>query len=227
MAPKSIAVVICSVRPGRINPFVAQYVLDAMAAAAQQQQTTDALASGAVRLEMLDLAAQGLALSSSSSSSEDDDAGIIPASLPAADPTPHYGGARARAWSATVRRHDAFVFVTPQYNWSVPAALKHALDVLFHEWAARPAAVVSYGGRGGGKAAAHLRQVLAGGLHMDVVPEPAVELKIVWPKAPEEGGAAGAEAAMRELWGRQGEEDKIAALFGNLFLKLMMPPVKP
>lgn len=79
-----------------------------------------------------------------------------------------YTHAHTRAWSAAVAALDAFVFVTPQYNWGVPAALKNALDFLFHEWAGKPAMVVSYGGHGGGKAAAAL-VVVCQGLKMRVV----------------------------------------------------------
>ena len=57
---------------------------------------------------------------------------------------------------------DGYFFVTPQYNWGYPASLKNALDHLFNEWTGKPAVIVSYGHRGGGKAAAQLRQVLEG-----------------------------------------------------------------
>jgi hypothetical protein len=40
--------------------------------------------------------------------------------------------------------------------------LKSALNVLFHEWASKPAAVVSYGAHEGSKAAEQLAQVLQG-----------------------------------------------------------------
>lgn len=93
----------------------------------------------------------------------------LPASQPADDPTPHYEHEHTKKWSAVVRKYDAFIFVTPQYNWSVPAGLKNALDFLFHEWKGKPAGIVSYGGRGGGKAAAHLRDILTG-LDMTVLP---------------------------------------------------------
>lgn len=46
-----------------------------------------------------------------------------------------------------------------QYNWGYPAALKNALDYLYHEWLGKPAVVITYGTRGGGKAAAQLQQV--------------------------------------------------------------------
>lgn len=38
--------------------------------------------------------------------------------------------------------------------------IKNAIDYLYHEWAGKPAMIVSYGGHGGGKAAAQLKQVL-------------------------------------------------------------------
>ncbi|MCJ1305795.1 hypothetical protein MMC08_008611 [Hypocenomyce scalaris] len=63
-----------------------------------------------------------------------------------------------KAWQAKVKTLDGFVFVTPQYNWGYPAALKNALDYLFHEWTGKPAVIISYGSRGGGKAAAQLQQ---------------------------------------------------------------------
>ena len=40
--------------------------------------------------------------------------------------------------------------------------LKNAIDYLFNEWKGKTAMIVSYGGHGGGKAAAQLRQVLNG-----------------------------------------------------------------
>jgi NAD(P)H-dependent FMN reductase len=57
-----------------------------------------------------------------------------------------YEHAHTKAWSATVSAADAFVFVTPEYNFSTSPALLNALDYLFKEWAYKPAAFVSYGG---------------------------------------------------------------------------------
>ncbi|WP_420959619.1 NADPH-dependent FMN reductase [Brucella sp. IR073] len=75
-----------------------------------------------------------------------------------------------KAWSAKVAAANGFVFVTPQYNWGYPAALKNAIDHLYREWRDKPAVIVSYGGHGGGKCASQLREVLSG-LKMRVVPE--------------------------------------------------------
>ena len=74
------------------------------------------------------------------------------------------------AWSEFRKRVadcDGFLFVTPEYNRSVPAVLKNALDVGSRPygqsvWNGRPAAVVSVsiGAQGGFGANHHLRQVL-------------------------------------------------------------------
>lgn len=57
---------------------------------------------------------------------------------------------------------DAFVVVTPEYNHSFPAPLKHAIDAFTVEWRAKPLGFVSYGGASGGlRAVEHLRQVFA------------------------------------------------------------------
>ncbi|KIX01248.1 uncharacterized protein Z518_08973 [Rhinocladiella mackenziei CBS 650.93] len=76
---------------------------------------------------------------------------------------------RTRSWSRRVDALDAFVFVTPQYNWSIPGGLKNALDYLLNEWNDKAAMIVSYGGRGGGKCAVHLEIVLGGALSMRLV----------------------------------------------------------
>lgn len=55
-----------------------------------------------------------------------------------------------RAWSASVARADAFVFVTPEYNFGAPPSLVNALDYLVHEWAYKAVGFVSYGGVSGG-----------------------------------------------------------------------------
>jgi chromate reductase, NAD(P)H dehydrogenase (quinone) len=74
------------------------------------------------------------------------------------------------AWAAfrhAVRVTDALLFVTPEYNRSVPAALKNALDVGSRPhghsvWDGKPGAVVSVspGPVGGFGANHHLRQAL-------------------------------------------------------------------
>ncbi|PYH91137.1 hypothetical protein BO71DRAFT_401649 [Aspergillus ellipticus CBS 707.79] len=83
----------------------------------------------------------------------------IPAYITSSD---QYVHEHTKAWSREIARYDAFIFVTPQYNWGYPASIKNAIDYLFFEWKEKPALIVSYGGHGGGKAAAQLRQVMEG-----------------------------------------------------------------
>lgn len=57
---------------------------------------------------------------------------------------------------------DAFVVITPEYNHSFPADLKHAIDWHLDEWRAKPVGFVSYGGVAGGlRAVEQLRLVFA------------------------------------------------------------------
>lgn len=65
-------------------------------------------------------------------------------------------------FAARIAAADAFVIVTPEYNRGYPALLKHALDLVYTEWQAKPVAFVSYGGISGGlRAVEQLRQVFA------------------------------------------------------------------
>ncbi len=61
-----------------------------------------------------------------------------------------YQHEHTRRWSAIVEEADAFVFVTPEYNYGPSPALVNALDYVFSEWGYKPASFVSYGGVSGG-----------------------------------------------------------------------------
>ena len=87
------------------------------------------------------------------------------------------------AWSGfreRIRRADAVIFVTPEYNRGVPGVLKNALDVGSRPygksaWEGKPAAVVSVspGAMGGFGANHHLRQSLVF-LNMPALQQPEV-----------------------------------------------------
>lgn len=64
-----------------------------------------------------------------------------------------------------MRSFDSYVFITAEYNHSITAVLKNALDYLYSEMHRKPAAFVGYGDVGGSRAIGHLRDVLAE-LHM-------------------------------------------------------------
>ncbi|KAJ5633641.1 hypothetical protein N7528_001483 [Penicillium herquei] len=179
MPAKHIAIVTSSTRTPRLNPTITRYIHDTLhkdpeiptrktlhtstATTTEPNPNIDTDIPDTdprhITLSIIDLKAQNLPLY---------DEPIIPATLPATNPAPHYKKPHTRAWSTLIQEYDAFIFVTPQYNWSVPASLKNALDYLFHEWKGKPAGIVTYGSRGGVKAADHLRGILTG-LRMRVV----------------------------------------------------------
>lgn len=66
----------------------------------------------------------------------------------------------AQRWCAKLAELDGFVFVTAEYNHSVPAALKNAIDHAYKEFIRKPAGFVGYGGVGGARAIEHLRQIM-------------------------------------------------------------------
>ena len=62
-------------------------------------------------------------------------------------------------WQQTVAEFDGYVFVTAEYNRSVPGALKNALDQAYNEWNRKPAAALGYGVVGAARAVEHLRTI--------------------------------------------------------------------
>ncbi|MFT8246159.1 NADPH-dependent FMN reductase [Roseomonas sp. BN140053] len=128
--------VICSTRPGRVGEPIANW----FHAAAQAHNRFDA--------RLVDLAALN---------------------LPIYDEPRHprlaqYEHEHTRRWSASVAAADAFVFVTPEYNYGPPPALLNALNYVYNEWNYKPAGFVSYGGMSGG-----IRAVLAGKMTLNTL----------------------------------------------------------
>jgi NAD(P)H-dependent FMN reductase len=132
--PKPVLrIIIGSTRPGRVGPSVAAWIADR------------ARDHGGFDVQVTDLAELN---------------------LPLLDEPNHprlgqYTKQHTRDWSALVAASDAFVFVTPEYNYGFNAALKNAIDYLHAEWQHKVAGVVSYGGVAAGtRATQMLKQVL-------------------------------------------------------------------
>ncbi|AEO66244.1 uncharacterized protein THITE_2143847 [Thermothielavioides terrestris NRRL 8126] len=139
-----VGIIIGSRRVVRVGPQIASFVHDIIKNAEEKAASP----RRTVTFDVVDLKAVDLPFF--------DEPGI-PQRIQSAD---GYAHEHTRAWSRRVAALDAFVFVTPQRNWSFPAELKNALDFLFHEWAGKPAMIVSYGGHGGHQCAEQLRAVL-------------------------------------------------------------------
>ncbi|MBC7581894.1 NAD(P)H-dependent oxidoreductase [Aeromicrobium sp.] len=65
-----------------------------------------------------------------------------------------------QAWSDMVQAADSVLFITPEYNHSLTAIQKNALDSLGAEWLEKPVSAVAYGWSGGSLAVLNLREVL-------------------------------------------------------------------
>ncbi|MDN3059765.1 NAD(P)H-dependent oxidoreductase [Streptomyces sp. SRF1] len=131
MSKSKIAVILGSTRPGRNGLAVANWVL------AKARERVDA------DYELVDLLDHPLP--------HLDEA--MPASRGA------YAGEHTKAWAARIKEFDGYIFVTPEYNHSIPGVLKNAIDYLYAEWNNKAAAFVSYGSLGGARAIEHLRAI--------------------------------------------------------------------
>ena len=77
--------------------------------------------------------------------------------------SPAYGAPKneaAQRWGKKVAEFDGYIFVTAEYNRSVPGVLKNAIDHLYPQLNRKPAAFVAYGGAGGARGVEHLRLIL-------------------------------------------------------------------
>ena len=68
---------------------------------------------------------------------------------------------RVQKWLDRIEGCDAYVFVTAEYNHSIPGVLKNAIDYLTWEMNRKPGAIVSHGVNGGARAAMTLKEVLS------------------------------------------------------------------
>jgi NAD(P)H-dependent FMN reductase len=150
--------IIASTRPGRIGPSVAQWFHDF------------AIANGKFEAELVDLAEFNLPLYDE----------------PHHPTLKKYQHEHTKRWSASVAAADAFVIVTPEYNFSAPPSLVNALDYLYGEWSYKPVAFVSYGGVSGGMRSVQTTKLHVTTLKMVPLVE-AVTIPFVWQHLNESG----------------------------------------
>ena len=132
MSNPRIAIIIGSTRPNRFGDKPAKWLLE-------QAQTR-----GDADYELVDLADFPMPLFDA----------------PASDmwmPTPN---AMAAKWQAKLNEFDGFVFVTPEYNRSVPGALKNAIDWAYKPFIRKAVGFFGYGTVGGARAVEHLRNIM-------------------------------------------------------------------
>ena len=81
----------------------------------------------------------------------------------------NYTQPHTQKWSKLVDAADAFIFVTPEYDYFPPAALVNAVQFLFKEWANKPAGIVSYGGVSGGLRSTQALRLLLSGANLHTI----------------------------------------------------------
>lgn len=128
-----IAVIAGSTRPHRLARTVADWV---------HQHTGDRTDA---QFDLVDITDQNLPL--------------LDEPMPPA--TGQYSKEHTQAWAEKIASYDGYVFVTPEYNHSVPAALKNAVDYLYAEWNNKSIGFVSYGSAGGTRSVEAWRLIAA------------------------------------------------------------------
>ena len=143
MAKPVLRIIIGSTRPGRVGPSVGAWIAER------------AREHGGFDLQVTDLAELN---------------------LPMLDEPNHprlgqYTKQHTKDWSALVAASDAFIFVTPEYNYGFNGALKNAIDYLHAEWQNKAAGIVSYGGVAAGTRATQMLKQVLNALKIMPVPE--------------------------------------------------------
>lgn len=166
---KNIQIIIGSTRENRLGAQVAGWV------------KAHAKANEGINLEVIDLKEENLPFFN---------AATPPSYAPDTSPA-------GLAWGEKIARGDGYIFVTPEYNRSIPASLKNALDFLVAEWKEKPGAVVSYGWiDGGASASKHLHDILS--WLKVATAESCVHLKLSGEIMAEDGSIADVDAAFKD-----------------------------
>ncbi len=128
-----ILIIVGTVREGRVGRKIADWYLKEVVKAAPNME-----------FELLDVAELNL-----------------PLFHEAFPPMMHQYGKIQQKLADKIGSADGFVFITGEYNHSIPGSLKNFLDYIFFEWNYKAAAFVGYGGAvGGSRAIEHLIQVM-------------------------------------------------------------------
>lgn len=130
----NIAVIVGSTRQGRVSDTLAKWV------AAEVAKKAD--------VEIVDLKEYPLPFFEEP---------VSPRYNPNRQPTPE-----VKKWLDKVAEFDGYVVVTPEYNRSMSAVLKNAIDTLDYQMEKKPVALVGHGSTGGAQAVASLRMALPG-----------------------------------------------------------------
>jgi NAD(P)H-dependent FMN reductase len=139
MAKPKIAIIVSSTRPTRFADVPTAWI------------KAQAEARGDMDVEVVDLRDHPLPFFAEMASN---------AWMPSQDPA-------AVAWQKKIGEFDGYIFVLAEYNRSITAALKNALDQAYVEWAKKPFGAIGYGSMGAANALGHLQNI---GVELQMVP---------------------------------------------------------
>jgi NAD(P)H-dependent FMN reductase len=139
MAKPKIAIIVSSTRPTRFADVPTAWI------------KAQAEARGDMEVEVVDLRDHPLPFFAEMASN---------AWVPSQDPA-------AVAWQKKIGEFDGYIFVLAEYNRSITAALKNALDQAYVEWAKKPFGAIGYGSMGAANALGHLQNI---GVELQMVP---------------------------------------------------------
>ncbi len=161
MNKPKIQVILGSIRVGRNGDKVAKWFMNAI------ENFTEA------DIELVDLKDYPMPLFADAQSPSD--RGTNPNPNPA-----------VKKWLDKINEADGYIMITPEYNHSVPGALKNAIDYGKAEWAEKSIGFVGYGAfAGGSRSVEHLRQI-AGELSMYDVRDQ-ILIPVIWAAFAEDG----------------------------------------
>jgi NAD(P)H-dependent FMN reductase len=132
MSKPKIAVIVGSIRPNRFGHKPAQWIFE------HAKKRTD------IDVQLVDLKDFPLPLFDA----------------PASDlwmPSPNPDAVR---WQNKLNEFDGYIFVTAEYNRSIPGALKNAIDWAYKPFIRKAVGFVGYGSVGGSRAVEHLRNIM-------------------------------------------------------------------
>ena len=130
-----VQIIAGSTRPGRVNEKAVKWIYEL----AKQRQN--------LNIEVVDIADYNLPL--------------LDEPVPPMAANRQYTREHTKKWSEKINQADGYIFVTPEYNRGISAALKNAIDYLNPEWRNKTAGFVGYGTVGGARAIEQLRLNLA------------------------------------------------------------------
>jgi NAD(P)H-dependent FMN reductase len=138
---KKIALIVGSTRPVRVGPSVATFIKTILSSSPQSPNVN-------MDLSTVEVAAFNLPIF---------DEAVLPAAVPA---HAQFANQHSKDWSAEIAKYDGYVVLSAEYNYSIPGALKNAIDYLYHTWTNKPVFIITYGIFGGKYASGDLKRCL-------------------------------------------------------------------